>query len=538
MNETSNYDRARQWSRVESERGPWDMAIIGGGATGVGVAIDAATRGYRVVLCEQHDFGKGTSSRSTKLVHGGVRYLKQGHIGLVRSALHERGLLRQNAPHLVHPLPNIVPLYSRWEGPYYGFGMKVYDWLSGRLSLGRSERLTAAQTTNRISSIQQRDLRGGVLYWDAQFDDARLLINMMQTAIDCGAICVNYAPVRELIKQTGRIEGLIVEDAETGKSVRVAARVVVNATGPFSDAIRRLDDPSAELAIAASQGIHIVLDGRFLPGETALMVPKTRDGRVIFAIPWHGHTMIGSTDSPISDAPLEPRPQPAEIEFLLETVAPYLSPSPQASDIRSTWAGVRPLFRSSATANTAKLGRDHVIRVSPNGLVSILGGKWTSYRKMAQDCVDRAAEIGGLKPSLCRTHDLPIHGAERRLGYQPIFAEYGADGPALEQLSKAQPQWHRPLIDRLPGRAGQVIWAARHEMARTVEDVLARRLRLLFLDAEAAIAAAPHVAELLAAELGRDDSWQRDQVEQFREVAQNYRINSATNHGPVSSPRP
>ncbi|MEX2316435.1 MAG: glycerol-3-phosphate dehydrogenase/oxidase [Pirellulales bacterium] len=509
MSAASDYSRDRQWDRLESADEPWDIAIIGGGATGVGVAIDAASRGYRVALCEQHDFGKGTSSRSTKLVHGGVRYLKQGHIGLVRSSLRERGLLRQNAPHLVRPLANIVPLYSRWEGPYYGLGMKVYDWLSGRLSLGPSQRLSAADTLARIPTLQPNDLRGGVLYWDAQFDDARLLINMVQTAIDCGATCVNYAPVRELIKEQGRVRGLVVEDAETGRSVRVAARVVVNATGPFSDFVRKLDDPAAEAAIAASQGIHLVFDGRFLPGQTALMVPKTRDGRVIFAIPWHGHTMLGSTDTPIADAPLEPRPQRSEIEFLLETVAPYLSPAPQASDIRSTWAGIRPLIRSGKTANTAKLGRDHVIRVSASGLVSILGGKWTSYRKMAEDGVDRAVEVGGLAPAICRTANLPISG--------------GTDDTQLEQLARSQPGWNEALAPPMPNVAGQVIWAARHEMARSVEDVLARRTRILFLDADAAIAAAPRVAQLLAAELGHDNAWQAEQLVHFRQVAENYR---------------
>jgi glycerol-3-phosphate dehydrogenase len=514
MSNAGAYNRDQQWDRLESADEPWDIAVIGGGATGVGVAIDAASRGYRVALCEQHDFGKGTSSRSTKLIHGGVRYLKQGHIGLVRSALRERGLLRQNAAHLVHPLANIVPLYSRLSGPYYGLGMKVYDWLSGQLSLGPSQRLSVADTLARIPTLQSNDLHGGVLYWDAQFDDARLLVNMVQTAIDRGAVCVNYAPVRELVKEQGRVRGFVVEDAETGRSACVAARVVVNATGPFSDLVRRLDDPTAEAAIAASQGIHVIFDGRFLPGETAMMIPKTRDGRVIFAIPWHGYTMLGSTDTPVAEAPLEPRPQRTEIDFLLETIAPYLSPAPLAGDIRSTWAGIRPLFRSTKTANTAKLGRDHVIRVSNSGLVSILGGKWTSYRKMAEDGVNRAVEVGGLTPAACRTENLPIRG--------------GSDVSSLEELARSELGWNETLARPLPYTVGQVIWAARHEMARTVEDVLARRLRLLFLDAEAALAAAPRVAALLAAELGQDHAWQTEQLRRFTLLAANYR--PATSH--------
>jgi glycerol-3-phosphate dehydrogenase len=518
MTSTSPYGRDRQWERLESAHDPWDIAVIGGGATGVGIAVDAASRGYRVALCEQHDFGKGTSSRSTKLVHGGVRYLQQGHIGLVRSALRERGLLLQNAPHLVRPLPTIVPLYAAWERPYYGMGMKVYDWLSGRLSFGKSKWLSAADTLQRVPTLQPDGLRGGILYWDAQFDDARLLVNMVQTAIDCGAVCVNYSSIRDLVKRTGRVEGFVIEDVETGKTARLKARVVVNATGPFSDFVRRLDDPTAAPAIATSQGIHLMFAGDFLPGETALMVPRTRDGRIIFAIPWQGRTMVGTTDTPLTDAPLEPRPQAAEIDFLLETVAPYLSRKPQAADIRAIFTGIRPLVRRANVASTKQLGRDHVIDVSRSGLVSIIGGKWTTYRKMAEDCVDRAIAVGGLSPAQCRTNNLPIHGAQAQHD-ACIFTPYGSDDAALEQLCNENPAWGELLIAGFSYRAAQVIWAARREMARTIEDVLARRLRLLFLDAQAAITAAPRVAELLAAELARDHQWQVEQIQQFREVA-------------------
>jgi glycerol-3-phosphate dehydrogenase len=522
MTSNSPYDRNIQWERLDSA-GPFDIAIIGGGATGNGVAIDAAARGYRVALCEQHDFGKGTSSRSTKLVHGGVRYLKQGHVGLVRGALRERGLLRQNAPHLVHPLPNIVPLYQWWEGPYFALGLTTYDWLAGKLSLGRSQWLDAAETLDRVPTLEPRGLRGGVLYWDAQFDDARLLVNMMQTAVDHGAICVNYAPVRELIKESGRIRGFVAENLETGRSARVDARVVVNATGPFSDSIARLDDPQAPPTLATSQGIHLVFDRKFLPGGTALMVPRTRDGRVVFAIPWHGQTMVGTTDTPIANAPLEPEPQQAEIDFLLETVAPYLTPAPQAADIRSIFTGVRPLVRQANVSQTSKLGRDHVIRVSPSGLVSILGGKWTSYRHMAQDGVDQAAKIGGLRPAECQTHRLPLHGANTEQD-TPVgdFADYGNDAKSLAELLADWPEWNKPLVTGFPDREVQVVWAARREMARTAEDVLARRLRLLFLDVSAAREAAPRVVELLAAELGRSAEWQRQQCQDFDAVAERY----------------
>ncbi len=522
MEPRSIFSRDRQLERLMGNDGIWDLVVIGGGATGVGVAVDAATRNYRVALLEQHDFGKGTSSRSTKLVHGGVRYLQQGNIGLVREALHERGLLCQNAPHLAHSLPTIVPLHSRWEAFYYGIGMKVYDLLSGRLRLGPSQRLSLAETLAEIPTLETNGLYGGVRYFDGAFDDARLLINLMQTAIESGAVCLNYAPILELVHESGRVAGVVARDAESGRYLHIKARVVVNATGPFSDRVRRLDDPKAAAAIVPSQGIHLVFDRAFMPGNTALVVPKTRDGRVVFAIPWHEHAIVGTTDTPLGEVSLEPRPLPAEIEFLLETIAPYWSLKPQPADIRSIFAGIRPLVRSGDSRKTSKLARNHRIEVSPGGLVSIMGGKWTTYRRMAQDCVDRAIVVGGLLSHPCRTKTLSIHGAEGQSSTGRL-AGYGSDGPAIEQLASTRPEWSERLTDRLPDIVAQAIWAARYEMARSVEDVLARRIRTLFLDADAAIAAAPKVAELLAAELGCDAAWPANQVAQFNAVAAAYR---------------
>jgi glycerol-3-phosphate dehydrogenase len=522
----STFAREAQIARLESDAEPWDIVVIGGGATGVGVAVDAAARGYRVALVEQCDFGKGTSSRSTKLIHGGLRYLKQGRIRLVRDALLERGRLCQNAPHLVHRLPTIVPLHSRWEAVYYGIGLKVYEHLSGRLSLGPSRRLSLDEMRRAIPTLQTNGLYGGASYLDGAFDDSRLLVNLMQTAIEHGAVCVNYAPVRALVKEAGRVRGVMVEDLETGQSIRIAARAVVNATGPFSDHILKLDSPNATPVIAASQGIHLVFDREFLPSESALIVPKTRDGRVIFAVPWHNHTVIGTTDTPRPDLPLEPRPLPGEVDFLLETIAPYLSRKPQRADIRSVFAGIRPLVCAGDASNTSKLGRDHEVRISSSGLISVLGGKWTTYRKMAEDCVDKAASLADLKPAACQTKSMPVHG-NRAGGCTNRFSEYGSDAPALEELIATTPGAADQLADRLPYVAGQVVLAARHEMARTVEDVLARRTRALFLDAEAAIAAAPRVAALLAAELNRDEKWQTDQLEQFQRVADAYRPSTA-----------
>ncbi len=544
----SNFTREAQIGRLEGDNEPWDIVVIGGGATGVGVAVDAAARGYRVALLEQCDFGKGTSSRSTKLIHGGLRYLKQGRVRLVRDALIERGLLCKNAPHLVHPLPTIVPLHSRWEAIYYGIGLKVYERMSGKLSLGPSRRLSLDDMRRAIPTLETHGLYGGASYLDGAFDDARLLVNLVQTAIERGAVCVNYAPVRELVKEAGHVRGVVAEDLETGRSLRLSARVVVNATGPFSDQILKLDKPGAPSVIAASQGIHLVFDREFLPGETALIVPKTRDGRVIFAVPWHHHAVIGTTDTPRADVPLEPRPLPGEVDFLLETIAPYLSRKPQRSDIRSVYAGIRPLVRGGDASNTSKLGRDHEVRISSTGLVSVLGGKWTTYRKMAEDCVDQAARIGELNPAECTTKSMTVHGrtnsarVERfhvvhgspdparsfgEVGRPAPNSEYGSDAAELEQVIASAPGANERLAERLPYVTGQVLFAARNEMARTVEDVLARRTRALFLDAEAAAAAAPRVAVLLAAELRRDAAWQADQLEKFRLVAEAYRPSSA-----------
>jgi glycerol-3-phosphate dehydrogenase len=520
----ATFTRESQIERLDGESQPWDIVVIGGGATGVGVAVDAAARGYRVALFERHDFGKGTSSRSTKLIHGGLRYLQQRRFRLVHDALIERGLLCRNAPHLVHPLPTIVPLHSRWEAIYYGLGLKVYDRLSGRLSLGPSRRMSLDEMLRAIPTLEPRGLRGGVRYLDGAFDDTRLLVNLVQTAIEQGAVCINYAPVRELIKEAGRVRGVVVEDSETGQTLRFTARVVVNSTGPFSDEIMQLDDPHAQPVIAASQGIHLVFDREFLPGDSALLVPKTRDGRLIFAVPWHSHTVVGTTDTPRPDKPLEPRPLPGEADFLLETVAPYLSHKPQRGDIRSIFAGIRPLVRAAGISQTSKLGRDHEVRISASGLVSVLGGKWTTYRKMAEDAVDKAARVAELKARPATTKSLRIHGHPGESQFER-FSEYGSDAPILEQIIRFEPASGDQLSEHLPYRSGHATFAARHEMARTVEDVLARRTRALFLDAEAAIAAAPRVAALLAGEFGRDAQWQAEQVQQFRLVAEAYRPN-------------
>ncbi len=521
MTSNNSFSRDEQLARLDRHSGIRDIVVIGGGATGVGIAIDAASRGYRVALFEQHDFGKGTSSRSTKLIHGGVRYLQQGNLHLVREALRERGRLRANAPHLVYPLPTIVPLYQWWEPPYYRLGLKAYDLLAGSYNLARSSRLSLAETVAELPTIRQQNLRGGISYFDAGFDDARLLISMVQTAVELGAVCLNYSPVVSLLRQGENISGVVTTDRETGQTRNIEARVVINAAGPFSDEVRRLDNPQVEPLIAPSQGIHLVVSRSFLPGNSALIVPKTTDGRVVFAIPWNSHTLIGTTDTPLEAVSLEPRPQPAEVEFLLETVADYLDPAPTRADVLSIFAGIRPLVAKGGKDHTSKLGRDHAIRVSTPGLVSIVGGKWTAYRQMAQDGVDRAAQVGELPQVDCRTHDLTIAGGKGPVMDGPLHV-YGDAGQQVAELIASKPAYAELLDDALVYLVGQVVWAVRHEMARTVEDVLARRLRALFLNAPAALRAAPYVADLLVDELGHDAAWKSAQLEEFTEVAQHY----------------
>jgi glycerol-3-phosphate dehydrogenase len=516
-------DRKTSLARLAEHDRPWDIAIIGGGATGVGVAVDAASRGYSVCLVEQSDFGKGTSSRSTKLVHGGVRYLQQGNISLVMEALRERGILLRNAPHLVHDLAFVVPNYAWWEAPFYGIGLKVYDMLAGRYGFGHSRLLSKAAVLEHIPTLEQKGLRGGVLYYDGQFDDSRLLIDLVRTADQQGAALLNYAQVTALEHDVdGFVDGFEFTDVETRKHYHVKAHSVVNATGAFSDAVRKIDDPQAEPMIAPSQGVHVVLDRSFLPGDSAIMVPRTSDGRVMFAIPWHDHALLGTTDTPITQVNLEPVPMEQEIDFILETASRYLEKPPGRADVLSVWAGIRPLVKSGAAGSTAALSRDHSIHVSQSGLLTIAGGKWTTYRRMAKDCVDHAATLGKLDERPCVTESLRIHGYHESAEQFDELRYYGADAAGIKALMKKDSSLGTQLHPSLPVVAAQVVWAVRQEMARTVDDVLARRTRSLLLNAAAAIEMTPKVAKLMAKELKKGPKWESAQVKEFTTIAKNY----------------
>ncbi len=515
-------DRDVILKRVLSRQQPWDFLVIGGGATGVGIAVDAASRGHAVCVIEQSDFGKGTSSRSTKLVHGGVRYLQQGNISLVMEALEERGLLRQNAPHLVHDLAFVVPNYTWWEAPFYGIGMKVYDMLAGKWGFGKSRNLSFAETLERIPTLETEGLRGGVMYHDGQFDDARLLISLVRTAHDHGADMLNYVRCTGLVHDDdGYITGVRVRDEETEHTATLSARCVINATGAFSDAVRRMDDPDATPNIAPSQGVHVVLGGTFLSSNTAIMVPRTSDGRVMFAIPWHGLTVLGTTDTPIDEVCLEPRALDEEVSFLLESAATYMTRDPTRADVLSVFVGIRPLVKTD-DGDTATLSRDHAINISGAGLLTIAGGKWTTYRHMAEDCVNQATTLAGLQLRPCVTKDLRVHGACEDIGVEQPLWVYGTDAEPLRQLAVDNPKLAATIDSRLGIIQAQVVWAARHELARTVDDVLSRRTRALLFNARAAIDAAPQVARLLGEELGHTEDWVRAQVADFREMARAY----------------
>jgi glycerol-3-phosphate dehydrogenase len=499
----------------------WDMIVIGGGATGLGTAVDAAARGYRTLLLEQRDFASGTSSRSSKLIHGGVRYLQQGNLGLVQEALRERGLLMRNAPHLVHNLSFIVPLYSWWEGPFYGAGLGLYDLLAGQLGLGPSRHLDRAETMNLLPTIEPTGLRGGIIYHDGQFDDARLAICLARTLEDLGGVPLNYLEVTALEKSAGMIAGVSARDRETGKESRLLARVVINATGVYCDAIRRLDDPTAADIVTPSQGIHLVLERSFLGGESAIMVPHTDDRRVFFALPWYDRVLIGTTDTPVTSISPEPRPMAEEIDFLLTHAGRYLTRRPGKNDILSVFAGLRPLVKSGTTARTSTLPRDHTVKVSRSGLVTVTGGKWTTYRRMAEDAVDRAESVAGMPSRASVTEQLHLHGCRGTVENGP-WGVYGSDSAHVAVLSRQEPLNDELLHPGFPYRAGQVIWSLRHEYARTVEDVLARRTRALLLDATAGMEMAPRVAQLMAAELGFGDDWRQRQIRDFVALARGY----------------
>lgn len=500
----------------------WDIVIIGGGATGLGTLVDAASRGYKTLLLERFDFAKGTSSRATKLVHGGVRYLAQGNIKLVMEALRERGLLLKNAPHLTRIQPFVLPVYSWWQKWFYAIGLRVYDLLSGKLSIGKTKLLSKQEAKKHLPALNDKGLSGGILYYDGQFDDARLALNLAQTGAAQGGCVLNYMEVKDLVKKDGLVKGLIAEDTINKTEYNIQAKVVINATGVFVDDILQIDDDEQHELVAPSQGIHLVTSARFFPGKNALMIPKTDDGRVLFAVPWHNEVIIGTTDTPVEDARFEPRALEQEVEFIFRNLNSYLNSGISRKDIKAVFAGLRPLVKAGGQKNTAMISRDHTIVVSKSKMITITGGKWTTYRKMGQDAVDNAvftAKIPRINPV---TEQLHIHGWVNKVDESDPLHYYGSDQLLIQQLVAEDTALNERIHPDYPYIKAQVVLAVRNEMAMKVEDVLARRIRLLFLDAQAAMDAGPVTAELMAKELGRDAAWAEEQVHTFTQLAKGY----------------
>jgi glycerol-3-phosphate dehydrogenase len=510
--------------KVRKKDKEWDIVIIGGGSTGLGCAVDAASRGYKTLLLEQVDFSKGTSSRSTKLVHGGVRYLQQGDVSMVFEALQERGLMFKNAPHLVSNQSFIIPTYDFWGGPFYTVGLKVYDMMAGKLGLGPSKHLSFDETVAAIPTVEQEGLRGGVIYQDGQFDDSRMAISLAQTCIDYGGTVMNYCKVTALIKEGELITGVVANDQETGEDFVIKTKVVINATGVFADEVIQMDEPGKRDMIVPSQGIHLVLEKNFLPNKYAIMVPHTSDGRVMFAVPWHNHIVVGTTDTLIENHSLEPVALESEVDFVLETAGQYLVKQPTRKDVLSVFAGLRPLAKPDDENKTTKeISRGHKIIISVSGLITIIGGKWTTYRKMAEDTIEKAIMLGGLPERECVTRHLPIHGFRMNMDpqYDPM-AQYGIDMEDILAIGEDEENMDGFISEKLNILKAQIVWAVRNEMARTVEDVLARRTRALFLDARESIRIAPEVATIMAKELKQDSAWIKNQTVKFEHVAKNY----------------
>ena len=498
----------------------WDVVIIGGGASGLGIALDASKRGYKTLLLEKYDFGKGTSSRSTKLIHGGVRYLQNGDITLVIESLKERGILKRNAPHLVQDLSFVIPTYDWWASPFYGIGMKIYDMMAGKLGLGKSEIISKQETEKLIPNVNKKGLRGGVIYHDGQFDDSRMAITLALSADSKKTALLNYCNVEGLIKKDGEIKGLNFTDSINSKKYQIKSKVVINATGVFAEEIIRMDQPKIEKMIQPSQGVHIVLERRFLKSKHAILIPQTSDGRVLFAVPWKNYVVVGTTDTQVKKASEEPKALKEEVDFILKNAGKYMSVKPKKDDIKSVFAGLRPLAATSNKQSTKEVSRSHKIDISPSGLISVLGGKWTTYRKIAEDAINTAISINKLKKKKCKTERTKLFGFKRNVSWSDPMHVYGSLKKKVESLGGIND--NKSLSNKFYISNNIIEWSIIHEMALTVEDILARRTRCVFLDSKESQRIAPIVAKKMADILGEDDKWIDAELKKFNKLIKNY----------------
>lgn len=518
-------NRDSQIQAFEVFKEEFDLIVIGGGASGLGVAVDSSQRGYKTLLIEKSDFAKGTSSRSTKLVHGGVRYLQNGDIKLVLEALRERGYLLRNAPQLVKKQAFVIPVYRTWQKYFYGIGLFLYDLLAGKLGFGKTQLLNKQETFNYLPNLKTKDLKGGILYYDGQFDDAGLAISLAKTAIHQGSILLNYHELTDFIKEENKIAGIRFKDVISGQERVARGKAVVNATGVFSDDVIQLDQPNAPNSIRPSQGVHLVFNSSFLKSGTALMVPKTTDGRVLFAVPWMNALVVGTTDVPIEEATEEPKATEKEVEFILENAANYLENPPVKSDIKSVFVGLRPLAASGdGNQKTKEVSRSHKITRTKSGLFNLLGGKWTTYRQMAEDLVDRVGlEVEGRKRP-CQTQKLKLWGFSTKHFFgDDTLSRYGVDLEKIRRYSD-DPDGNTSLSQQFELSKNRILWSIREEMAVTLEDVLARRTRCLFLDAKESVDIAEKVAKIVAKEMGKNEEWVAQEVIHFKSIAKNYQL--------------
>lgn len=502
----------------------FDVIVIGGGATGLGVAVEAITRGYSTLLLEAYDYGKGTSSKSTKLVHGGIRYLANFDFALVKEGLEERYYFLNNAPHLAKKQSYLIPFHNLFERFKYSVGIALYDAFAKDKKIGKSQFLSHDQLLSQAPQINPAGMSGGAIYYDGVFDDTRMLVTLLRTFEAQGGMVLNYHPVTDFLYQNNKISGVKAFDSLQGRVLEFTAKTVINATGTLTDVLLNKAEPQqAHQTVSAAQGTHLVFDKAIFDSPHCLVIPETSDGRILFVLPWHDKIIVGTTDVAVDQPSIEPIAQSAEIDFILETLNRYTKAPVTKAQVKSVFCGQRPLVRDPTQKSTKKISRRHEILETDNGLISIVGGKWTIYRRMGEDTINYAVRKNYLPASQSVTRDFKLFGHTASID-QSHLAVYGSQAEKILAIQKQTGNFDKIHPD-LPYLQAEIIYQVREEQAKTVEDVLARRTRAVLLDAKAAKQAAPLVAKLMATELGHDEAWVAQQVESFERFVRAYIIN-------------